>query len=89
VSKYRGPGAVMMAESRPKLTTLKGGKANEPYSGQASATVKFATPGEYMLHVTANDFSGNGGGGSVCCWTTAIVKVSVATAAGAATTGGN
>ena len=41
-----------------------------------------------MLHVTANDYSGNGGGGSVCCWTTAIVKVSVANAAGAATTGG-
>jgi len=88
VSKYRGPGAVTIAESRPKLTTLKGGKPDEPYSGQASATVKFATPGEYMLHVTANDFSGNGGGGSVCCWTTAIVKVSVANGAGAATTGG-
>jgi hypothetical protein len=88
VSKYRGPGAVTIAESRPKFTTLKGGKPDEPYSGQASTTVKFATPGEYMLHVTANDFSGNGGGGSVCCWTTAILKVSVANAAGAATTGG-
>jgi hypothetical protein len=88
VSKYRGPGAVTIAESGPKLTALKGGKPDEPYSGQASTTVKFATPGEYMLHVTANDFSGNGGGGSVCCWTTAIVKVSVANAAGAATTGG-
>jgi hypothetical protein len=89
VSKYRGPGAVTIAESKPKLTTLKGGRPNEPYLGQASTTVKFATPGDYMLHVTANDFSGNGGGGSVCCWTTAIVKVSVASAAGAPTTGGN
>jgi streptolysin S family bacteriocin protoxin len=34
-----------------------------------------------MLHVTANDYSGNGGGGAGCCWTTAIVQVSV--------TGGN
>jgi hypothetical protein len=41
-----------------------------------------------MLHVTANDFSGNGGGGSVCCWTTAIVKVSVSGASSPATTGG-
>jgi hypothetical protein len=88
VSKYRGPGAVTIAEAKPKMTTLKGGKPDQPYSGQASTTVKFATPGEYMLHVTANDFSGNGGGGSVCCWTTAIMKVSVANAAGAATTGG-
>ena len=78
--EYRGPGTVTVAEPRPKLTTLKGGKPDEPYSGQASTTVKFATPGEYMLHVTANDFSGNGGGGSVCCWTTAIMKVSVSAA---------
>jgi hypothetical protein len=88
VSKYRGPGAVTIAEPRPKLTAIKGGKPDEPYSGQASTTVKFATPGEYMLHVTANDFSGNGGGGSVCCWTTAIVKVSVSAAPPATTTGG-
>jgi hypothetical protein len=88
VSKYRGPGAVTIAEPKPKLTTLKGGKPDEPYSGQASTKVTFAAPGEYMLHVTANDFSGNGGGGSVCCWTTAIVKVSVANTSSAATTGG-
>jgi hypothetical protein len=30
-----------------------------------------------VLHVTANDYSGDGGGGFVCCWTTAMVKVSV------------
>jgi hypothetical protein len=87
VSKYRGPGTVKISEPKPKLTVLKGGKPDEPYSGQASTTVTFATPGEYMLHVTANDFSGNGGGGSVCCWTTAIVKVSVAGAL-PSTTGG-
>jgi len=43
VSKYRGPGAIAIAESRPKLTALKGGKPDEPYSGHASTTVKFAT----------------------------------------------
>jgi hypothetical protein len=87
VSKYRGPGAMTISEPKPKLTTIKGGQPDEPYSGQASTTVTFAAPGAYMLHVTANDFSGNGGGGSVCCWTTAIVKVSVSGAA-PATTGG-
>jgi hypothetical protein len=30
-----------------------------------------------MLHLTANDYSGEGGGGFQCCWTTALVKVSV------------
>ena len=33
--------------------------------------------GDYVLHVTANDLSGEGGGGEVCCWTTAMVKVAV------------
>jgi hypothetical protein len=77
VSKYRGPGSVIFSEARPRFEALKGGKPDEPYSGKASTTVKFSEPGDYMLHVTANDYSGNGGGGSVCCWTTAIVKVSV------------
>ena len=36
---------------------------NEPYSGKGTATAKFSAPGDYMLHVTANDYSGNGGGG--------------------------
>src|SRR5258708_39552228 len=31
----------------------------------------------YVLQVTANDYSGEGGGGEVCCWTTTLVKVSV------------
>jgi hypothetical protein len=39
--------------------------------------VTFSEPGDYMLHLTANDFSGEGGGGFQCCWTTALVKVSV------------
>jgi hypothetical protein len=76
-SKYRGPGEVTFGDARPKLEALKGGKPDEPYSGKASTTVSFSGPGQYMLHVTANDYSGNGGGGSVCCWTTAIVKVAV------------
>jgi len=77
LSKYRGAGDVTFGDARAKLDVLKGGKPSEPYSGKASTTVKFSQPGDYMIHVTANDYSGNGGGGSVCCWTTAIVKVAV------------
>jgi len=77
ISKYRGPGAVTIAEPKAKMTTIKGGKPDQPYSGKASTTVTFDEPGEYLLHVTANDYSGNGGGGAACCWTTALVKVSV------------
>jgi hypothetical protein len=77
LSKYRGPGDVSFGSIHPKFEDLKGGKPDELYAGKASTTVKFNEPGDYLLHVTANDYSGNGGGGSVCCWTTAIVKVSV------------
>ena len=77
ISKYRGPGQVTIADSRPNFETLKGGKPLEAYSGKASTMLTFSQPGEYLMHVTANDYSGNGGGGSVCCWTNVIVKVSV------------
>lgn len=77
ISKYRGPGTVTIAEPKAKMTAIKGGKPDQPYSGRASTTVTFDEPGDYLLHVTANDYSGNGGGGAACCWTTAMVKVSV------------
>ena len=47
------------------------------FSGKATTSVKFSEPGEYVLHVVANDYSGEGGSGEVCCWTTALVKVTV------------
>jgi len=84
LTKYRGPGSVTFADPRPKFEALKGGKPDEPYAGKAATTVKFSEPGDYMLHVTANDYSGNGGGGTVCCWTTAIIKVAVSKGAGPA-----
>ena len=76
LSKYRGPGDVIFADEHPKMEILKGGKPEQPYSGKTSTTVKFVQPGEYMLHVVVNDYSGFGGG-SNCCWTNAIVKVVV------------
>ncbi|MFA5907954.1 MAG: hypothetical protein WC815_04170 [Vicinamibacterales bacterium] len=77
ISKYRGPGNVTIADPRAKMTATKGGKPDQPFSGKAATTATFDEPGDYLLHVTANDYSGNGGGGAACCWTTALVKVSV------------
>jgi hypothetical protein len=74
-SKYRGPGAVTFDKARPELEKLPAGSS--PFSGKSTATAKFAQPGDYVLHVTVNDYSGDGGGGFGCCWTTGLVKVSV------------
>ena len=77
ISKYRGPGNVTLGPGRLTFETLKGGKPLEAYSGKATAQINFSAPGEYLVHVTANDYSGNGGGGSGCCWTNALIKVAV------------
>jgi len=66
---------VTFDNAKPEMEKLPGGGA--PFSGKATTNVTFSEPGEYVLHVTANDYSGEGGGGFVCCWTTAVVKVSV------------
>ena len=47
------------------------------FSGKASTTAKFSAPGEYVLNVAANDWSGDGGRGFQCCWSNAKVKVSI------------
>ena len=73
-TKYRGPGAVTFDKARPELQKMAGAA---PYNAKAEATAKFAEPGDYVLHVTGNDYSGDGGGGFGCCWTTAVVKVAV------------
>jgi len=78
-SKYRGPGKGTFApeNGRPKLETLTGGQVGQPYGGKGIVTATFSEPGEYILHVVGNDYSGAGGGGEVCCWTTAMLKVTV------------
>lgn len=77
-SKFRGPGPVMFASDKESMELLAGGAVNTPFRGRATTTATFSVPGDYVLHVTVNDYSGRGGGGEVCCWTTALVKVSVA-----------
>jgi hypothetical protein len=76
-SKYRGPGTPKFDKARPPAEAS--GPANESvgFSGKATTSVTFSEPGDYVLHVTVNDYSGDGGGGFQCCWTTGLVKVSV------------
>jgi hypothetical protein len=76
-SKYRGPGTVTFAPERPDVEKLDRKDVPAAFSGKATTSVTFSEPGDYMLHITANDYSGEGGGGFQCCWTTALVKVSV------------
>jgi hypothetical protein len=77
-SKYRGPGAVTFDKAKPALEKLPAGEAaTVPFSGRATTTVKFSEAGDYVLHVIANDYSGDGGGGFGCCWSTALLKVAV------------
>jgi len=74
-SKYRGSGTLKFDKANPKVE----GSASEGqgFSGQATTNVTFSEPGDYVLQVTVNDYSGDGGGGFQCCWTTSLVKVSV------------
>src|SRR5262249_57171640 len=72
VSKYRGPGKVTFDKPKPAVEKQAGGGA--PFNGKATATATFGEPGDYVLHVIGNDYSGDGGGGFGCCWTTAPRK---------------
>ena len=77
-SKFRGPGAVTFSQPRPPVETAEAGPAaTAAFSGKATTTATFSEPGEYVLYVVANDWTGKGGRGFQCCWTNALVKVSV------------
>jgi len=77
-SKFRGPGTVTFGSPRPAVE--KADVAAPPsakFSGKAHTTASFSEPGEYVLRVVANDWSGDGGRGFQCCWSNALVKVLV------------
>jgi hypothetical protein len=78
-SKFRGPGVVVFSNPTPPVekTEGNGAAASAGFNGRATMTATFSEPGEYVLLVVANDWSGEGGRGFQCCWTTARVKVSV------------
>ena len=76
-SKYRGPGAVTFANARPPVEKTEDSAEGAAFTGKAGTTATFSVPGEYMLYLVANDWTGKGGRGFQCCWTNAFVKVSV------------
>jgi hypothetical protein len=77
-TKYRGPGAVTFSKPKPAAEKLAAGDSKFPFNGKATTTAEFSEPGQYVLHVTINDYSGEGGGGGFqCCWTNGTVEVTV------------
>jgi hypothetical protein len=74
-SKYRGPGKVTFDKPRPEMEKLPAGEG--AFNGRATTNATFSDPGDYVLHVSVNDYSGDGGGGFGCCWTTGLVKVTI------------
>jgi len=77
-SKFRGPGMVVFSNARPPVEKADfGAPPSTKFRGKAATTASFNQPGEYILRVVANDWTGDGGAGFQCCWTNAYVKVSV------------
>jgi hypothetical protein len=78
-SKFRGPGAVTFSEAMPPVqkADLPSAPAAAKFAGKAHTSATFSEPGEYILRVVANDWSGDGGRGFQCCWSNAQVKVLV------------
>jgi hypothetical protein len=77
-SMFRGPGAVTFDKERPTVekTDFKAPQGSA-FTGKATTNATFSEPGDYILKIVANDFSGDGGRGFQCCWSNAYVKVSV------------
>jgi hypothetical protein len=76
-SKFRGPGDVTFTDAKPGVELRKAEGSAGGVSGTATTSATFSEPGDYVLLVVANDWSGVGGHGYQCCWTNAMVKVSV------------
>jgi hypothetical protein len=77
-TQYRGPAPVTFSKDRPEVEKSDDGDAKLAFSGKSTTTAKFSEPGDYVLKVTINDYSGEGGGaGFQCCWTNGFVKVNV------------
>jgi len=77
-TKFRGPGTVTF--SNPRSPAEKADfppPPNATFTGKMTTTATFSEPGDYVLRVAGNDWSGEGGGGFQCCWTSAQVKVRV------------
>lgn len=84
-SQMRGPAKAAFENPKPAVGQDPGTIEQRDFRGHATTTVTFPEPGEYWLHVTANDWSGEGGRGFQCCWTNGEVRVTVRAAAEAST----
>jgi hypothetical protein len=79
--KFRGTGSVLFSNDRPSVEPLEfPAPPSTKFRGKASTEATFSEPGEYVLHLGVNDWSGEGGQGFQCCWTNAQVKISVSAA---------
>jgi hypothetical protein len=77
-SKFRGPGSVVFASNRPPVESSEfAAPPKTAFQGKASTSATFSEPGDYILHLAANDWTGEGGRGFQCCWSNAQVRVSV------------
>jgi len=78
-TKFRGPGDVTFANAHPpaQKTEFTAPAPNVTFTAKTSTTATFSAPGDYILRIAGNDWSGDGGGGFQCCWTSAYVKVTV------------
>lgn len=77
-SKFRGPGQVTFGNTKPPVKAAEfTAPPDTAFHGTAVTTATFSEPGDYILHLTANDWSGEGGRGFQCCWSNAQVKVTV------------
>src|SRR5215469_14057946 len=75
---FRGPGTVTFSKEKPPLEKAEfKAPPGSTVAAKFSTSATFSEPGEYILEVTANDWSGEGGRGFQCCWTNAQVKVTV------------
>ena len=67
--KHQGPGTVSFSE--PSI-------AIDDASGETTTTATFHEPGDYVVRVAVNDYSGvEHAGHAQCCWTNGFVKVHV------------
>ena len=57
-------------EGLPRSRRSRAASQWNPTPARPSGTVSFSDPGDYVVHVTINDFSDKGGGATGCCWTT-------------------
>ena len=69
--KHQGPAGAITVD--PRRVTVEGG------TGEATASVVFSEPGEYVLRARVDNWDANDStGGDQCCWTNAYVRVTVA-----------